>query len=283
MSEEAVQNNTELTDEQVNDLYEKINSPSSSSNIPDSHDPGPREWELAEGVKASEEDLLNYAKKGYESAQTMEAFNKEKEQFFPVMDKYKQIDEYAIQNPEWWEHVQNSYGNREQSNDTIGNELTSQDSQQELSPELQAITNQLNEVREFIHSQKSEQERKQMAEDDSLLDAEINSIKEQHAYMDFGTPDEKGVTLEQKVLKHAQEIGTQSFRVAFRDYAHDKLISKAEELGKEAIGKDIQRKTKLGILGSSTKSSSPKLASGYNKKKSYEDLAREAIEELGIK
>jgi len=276
--EENLQNNTELTDEQVTDLYNKIQSP--NTNIPDSAPAEPKSWEVAEGVNASEEQLVDYAKKGYEFNQNQESFNKEKQEYDGIVNKYKQIDEFAIQNPEWWDHVQNSYSNREANNDTIdqGNNLPA-----ELSPELQSMQNQLNEVTQFISAQKQEQNKRQIAEEDSLLDAEVNDVREKYDYMDFGKADEKGLTLEQKVLNHAKEIGTGSFRVAFRDYAHDKLIAKAQEVGKENLGKVIEKQTKLGILGNKEKSAMPEFKGGNVKNKSYDDLLKEGLDELGIK
>jgi hypothetical protein len=282
MSEEAT-NTTELTDEQVNELHDRIMSPKSNDIQMESANT-PKTWELAEGVSASEEDLLNYAKKGLEYDKNMQDWDKQKSEFQPLVDKYKQVDEFAIQNPDWWTHVQQAYQNRDQQE--VAQQETQQETQQledaNLSPELQTMQNQLNEVVQFINSQKQEQITRQQKEEDSLLDAEINSVRESHPYMDFSTPDEKGFTLEQKVLKHAQEIGTGSFRAAFRDYAHDKLIAKAQEVGKENLGKTIEKQTKLGILGTSSKSET-KMKSSNPKGKSYDDLLKEGLEELGIR
>ena len=277
MAEDFAQSNTEMTDEQVNELYDNINSPQSSERqMSNTSGVEAKSWQLADGINANEEDLVNYAKQGYEYNQNKDSFNKEREDFAPILDKYKQIDEYAMQNPEWWQSVQDSYVNREQ----FGNEEAQINT--ELSPELQSMQQQLNQVTQFIQAQQAQQHQLKTAEEDNLLDGEINDVKEKYGYMDFSSKDEAGLNLESKVLQHAQKNGISSFRVAFRDFAHDKLMAKAQENGKEAIGKDIQKQTKLGILSSGNKSSMSKSSGGYNKSKSYDDLINEAMEEYGI-
>ena len=277
MVDEAVSNSTELTDDQVTELYDKVNAPTNNE-IPMSAKPeqaAEEKYAIAEGLEVSKDDLMKYARSGHEYQTKMEQFQQQQTELEQSSSRYKEIDEFATGNPEWWDHVQKSYNDREQNNDNIEPDAG-------LSPELQAIQGQITEISKFIDAQKSEMEQKQRAEEDSHLESEITQVRDAHPNMDFTTTDETGKTLEQNVLTHAMQIGTSSFRAAFRDLMHERLIAKAAEQGKEALGKDLERKTKLGILGENS-TSVLKKSKSYSKDKSYDDLTQEALEELGIK
>jgi hypothetical protein len=70
------------------------------------------------------------------------------------------------------------------------------------------------------------------------------------------------------------------FRAAFRDYYNDHLLGKAKEEGKELVSKELQKRTKLGILGESPKPSKGLTVAAGVKNKSYNDLVQEALAEL---
>jgi len=113
----------------------------------------------------------------------------------------------------------------------------------------------------------------------------VNSIRKQFSNIDFDTPDENGLNLEMKVLQHAESLGIDgskpgAFRIAFRDFYHDHLINKAQEQAKENLQRDIQKRTKLGIVGSSDQPTKGlKVAEGV-RHKSYDDLLQEALSEI---
>lgn len=266
--------NTEMTDDQVDELYEKLNNPG-SSDIPmenqNTEAPQEKLYELDENTKLNEQQLMELAKKGQQNSSAMDPETQE------MLDRYKEVDAYAKENPDWWDHVQNSYGQKDKNDATIQNENELKQDQ-ELSPEISELKNELNQIKQFISAQKETELMARQKEEDALLEAEIDGIKEQYPYLDFKTVDDKGVSLEQKVLKHAQAINTNSFRAAFRDLMHDKIVSKAQETAKESLGRDLQRKTKLGILG--TEGEKVKVKS-YSRDKSYEDLVKDALDELG--
>ena len=131
-----------------------------------------------------------------------------------------------------------------------------------------------------------EQSLKQQSEDQTLA-KDIESIRKSFSNIDFDTPDENGKSLETKILEHAMGMGLDGskpghFRAAFRDYYHDQLVSLEREKGKELVSKEVQKRTKLGILGESPKPTKGLKVAENVRDKSYEDLVREAREELGI-
>ena len=70
------------------------------------------------------------------------------------------------------------------------------------------------------------------------------------------------------------------FKAAFRDYMHERLVKDAELKGKESAQQEIQRRNKLGLLGT-TPTPLKTIQPAVNlKDKSYEELAREALQEL---
>lgn len=264
-------------DQVVDELYDKINAPT-SSDIPmtepkaKSLDPDMFEF-TANGkkIKATKDQVLQWASQGHDYSQKMEAFKKERGEYDPIIQKYKEIDEYAQANPDWFQHVQDSWNSRDK--------VTQQELQD--NPELAAIKTELGDLKQFKEEFVAAKNREQREEEDKLLDMEIKSIKEQHSDYDWINPDEEGHTLEKKIMKHGIDHGIPSFKVAFRDYMHEKLIAKAEERGKETVGKDLAKKTKLGLLGeTSTPTKGLQDAVNY-KNKSYEDLLAEGLAELG--
>ena len=99
--------------------------------------------------------------------------------------------------------------------------------------------------------------------------------------MDLSKADENGATMEFSVLKHAQEIGTNSFKTAFLDLYHDKIMLHKEEALKEQFAKDNQAKFKQGVVGQTTAPRTGVQNAGNVRGKSYNDLLAEALDELG--
>ena len=129
------------------------------------------------------------------------------------------------------------------------------------------------------HAQSSyEQQQNQLSENNPLVST-INELKEQLS----GLSSFKDQILQEKQQMQAMqddEAYIKKFTTAFRDMLHDDLMKSSEEKAKEKLMSDRVSRTKLGILGASP---TPKTRSAeYSKSKSYADLEREALEELGI-
>lgn len=260
----------ELND--VDELYNSIYNP--VNNDEPTPAPEPELFDLGT-EKVSRDQLLEYGKQWTSNKDQIESYK-----------PYKEVDEYAKGNPDWWNHVQESYKNKGQQNNVAASPKVDNNSPIDttaLSPELKYLFDKFTGFEEFIQEQKTTKEYAQRSEEDSKLDSEINQIKEQYKTFDFGKKDDKGLSLEARVLQHAEQIGTKSFRVAFRDYNFDKLEGKAIEKGKEAVVKDLEKKNKLGVISESKMTLVDKLSQpSSTKNKSYSDLTNDALKELGI-
>jgi hypothetical protein len=203
-------------------------------------------------VPESREQILQWAQQGRNYSQRAGELNakekawlKEREELVGYKDKfssYSQVDEFAAKNPEWWKHVQESWKSREIP--------------QGLDPSIANVLNPLQEkVSKFEeHLAQIEAEKREQAveKDNQALDQEIASIRKSHPNIDLSAKDETGETLERRILKHAVEIQTGSFRAAFRDYLHDQLVTQAQAKGKEAVVQDRVLNAKKGLLGTSS-------------------------------
>jgi FtsZ-binding cell division protein ZapB len=232
-------------------------------------------------IKAPLEKILQWAQLGYDHPQKAQEWNQTKAKLDEYVKKeaqfkeyeqkwapYKEVDEFATKNPDWWAQVQKNYQEKI--------------SQAQSNPEIAALKNELNELKEFKNSLTQKEQSQKVQEEDKQLSSEVEQIRKTYSNFDFDAPDQDGFTLEMKVLKHAEENGIKSFKTAFRDYCHDQLMSKAEEKGKETISKEVQKRTKLGILGETSKPTKGLKVAEQVGKKSYDDLLNEAKEELGL-
>lgn len=253
--------NQEQISEQPSDvdaLYESIYNPKPVN------EPTQTDMFEIDGQKFTKDQLLENTKNWLSNQDKLKEYEK--------LAEYKEVDEYVKSNPDWWNNVQSSYKNKNnvaENKNNSDNEINPNN----LTPELKAIYNELTTLKHNL----------QITEEDKALDSEITKIKNSYKDVNFDFKDESGLTLEQQVLKHAGQIGTKSFDVAFKSFYFDKYLGKVEERGKEAVIKDLERKKKLGIISESKSSLVDKLSSSKtSKNSSYSDLANEALKELGL-
>jgi hypothetical protein len=223
--------------------------------------------------------VTQWVSQGYDYAQKMQAFKQSQAEFeqkqrliSELESKYKPVEEYYSQNPDRWQYINQQYEAMKQGLDPSN----------PIAQKIQSFESKLSQVDQFIQNQQLERLNQQIAQEDSALESEIQSIRTEFKDLDWNTPDADGKDLEYRVLKHAQEIGTKSFRAAFRDFNHEHLLKLAEERAKENVIKERQKQTKLGLLG---QSQAPKrgITNAENiKNKSYDDLIAEGIAELGL-
>jgi hypothetical protein len=219
--------------------------------------------------------IKTWAQQGYDYSQKMAAFNQQRSEYEKQFAPYKMIDDYAKQNPQWWAEVQKAYESREANRAQGG-------ADSELPEAVKQKLKELDEIKPFISELKQEREQTRIKQEDSALADEIKSIRDKYSNLDWSKVDESGQSLERRVLKHAVDNGIQSFKTAFHDYYHENLIKLHEERGKEQVTKEIQKRTKLGIIGESPTPTKTIRQAENLKSKSYEDVLREAKEELGI-
>jgi len=279
-------NTSENTAPDVDTLYAEAMGEPVEKNIPMEAAPPPETFSIkvdGREVPATRDQLIKWAEMGYGAPNKIGSLSKELQQYQKQIESlkqyestYKPVDEFAKQNPEWWQHVMKNWEQRSQ----FINQGLSNDPNNPLLQKLSALEQEVQESRKFREQLLNQQKEYSTKMEDEALDNEIKSIREKHADIDFDSLDANGSSLELRVLAHAKEKGIPSFATAFKDYYHDELIKRAQEKAKESVSKDVQKRTKLGLLG---ESQAPRkgVASAKNvKSKSYEHLLAEAISEL---
>ncbi len=233
-------------------------------------------------VPANDPRIRQWAAQGYDYSQRVAMLKQQQEEFqaqAKAFEPYKQIDEYVKSNPDWWSHVQDSWAQAQAKRDaaTPGSQAEADANAQMAEIEKHPIIQQF---KSFMEQQQAEKVAHQRAEEDKVLTGEIQSIRDQYKDLDWDSPDQEGYSLEQRVLKHAVENGIKNFRAAFRDYNHDRLVKLAEQRAMEQVTKDAQKRTKLGLLGQTQAPLKQIQAAEDVKNKSWDDLLKEAQEEL---
>ena len=190
--------------------------------------------------------ILKRASQGYDYAQKMEQFKQQqaeiesaKARADELHGKYAQIDDYARENPDWYDHWSQAYEQRQ----TYGQQPDQP--AVDFSPvkeEIDALRNEFSSVKEFITQQQQSQE-------DGKYWDEVKKVQQEFPDIDLNQSDETGKTLEYKILEHAKDNGIASFRVAFRDFYHDKLKSRMLEQAKQDLIKEDKERRKKGIVG----------------------------------
>ena len=248
-------------------------------NIPAKENLQPKKFKFtARGkeIEADEGQIIKYAQQGYDYAQSMNQLKLQNDELEKKYGLYKQVDDYATKNPEWWNKVNNSFQSKDQpvQQASMLNE--------KIDPAIDELKKQVSELSNFQQEILSERKKHQVEQEDKMLIDEIKSIRTNHSNLDWDSVDANGKSLELKVLEHAQQNKISSFKTAFRDFYHDELVKLAEQKGRELVGKDIQKRTKLGLLGETPTPLKRVQEASNPRRKTYDDLMSEALEELGI-
>lgn len=227
-------------------------------------------------VKAPIDKILRWAEQGYDAPnrigelnKTLESYKSKEQQFKELQQKYGPVDEYVRQNPDFWNHVTQSY-----------EQQMAQAQQNPLHPVVGELQKRLEGLEGIAQSFQAERQQAQAQQEDTQYMSELSAIQKQYPSIDLSTPDESGKSLEYKVLEYANQNGIKKFTTAFRDFYHDELVKRASEEAKEKVINDKQSKSKLGILGISA--TPTRRVSDSVKGKSYNDLTNEALAELGL-
>lgn len=243
-------------------------------------------------IKASLDELKKWAQMGYDRPQVMQKFNQEKaawqkkeaeiQQLQQKYQPYTQIDEWALKNPQAWQTLEQMWkqsmqgGLQQQYQQTQGQPQAPQTA---IDPNLQrylgTLEQKISQFEPVIQQVLDREQTAKQQEEDQVLDQEIKTIKDHYKDFDWQSLDENGKSLELKILEHASNIGTSSFRVAARDLLHDELLSRAQAKAKIDVSQGIQQRTKLGVLGESP--TPIKGSFGRNPNKSIKDTSYEEI------
>lgn len=273
--------------DEMEDVEQLLNGESPSRDIP-MEQPKPditpaQEYTLkvnGQDIKAPLDKVLQWAQMGYNYPQKANELNLKQQEFQKRQQEleaqwneretkwapYKEVDEYAAKNPDWWKQVSQNY--QEAIKGATSN------------PEVNQIKQEFQEFKKFMQDSMAEKQSQKVLAEDQKFSQEVESIRKAYTNIDFDTPDDDGKSLEMKVLQHAVDNGIGSFKTAFRDYYHDHLINKAKEDGKVAVAKQVQKQTKLGILGETSRPTKGLKPAENIKNKTYSQLAQEALDEL---
>jgi hypothetical protein len=147
---------------------------------------------------------------------------------------------------------------------------------------LQALEKRLDEFSPVVSDFQKEKETIRRTQEDQELDGEIEAYKSKYPGFDWKTETDSGHSqLESQILEYAIQNGIKRFTTAANDFLHDEFMKKAEFQAKEKVGKTIQANNKLGI-GEKRLAPKSKPIRTDVRGKSYDDLAREAMDEFGI-
>lgn len=239
---------------------------------------------LGKEIEEPIETILQRASMGYDYAQKMQEYKQLQQQIEEqkqlaeqLQQKWKPYDDYARENPDWFQHWQNAWQNR--GSGQQGHEIA-QTEQSAIPPQLQE---KLTAFEQFMQQQQQREQQQQVAQEDEALANDIKSIQEQYPDIDFQATDPAtGKSLEQQVIDHALQNGINSFRAAFRDFNHEKLVERERERAKEDVAKQTQAQRKRGIIGQSPTPFSEGPTNFDVKSRSWDQLERLAAQELGI-
>ena len=212
----------------------------------------------------------NYAQKAHQLSQ-QEARFKEIEAQNAELQRWKEYDEFAHTNPEWAQHVQETWNNRQ----NLGQ------SNQQPNPEFEAIRKELAELREFKTEFTTARELEQQQSEDKQFISEIQTVAKQFG-VDMDQADENGRTLQWRVLEHMQKLGLNGtkpghFAAAFKDYNFDNLVGRQKEQAIEQRAKDHVELKRAGIKNVSRTPSKNDSLNGYRPGMSSTELREEAL------
>jgi hypothetical protein len=259
------------------ELLQQVEGQQQSASIQDAAppaapDPSKQEYAITVGgkeVKGTIDQLRKWASMGYEAPnkigqlnQQLEQWKQKEAQFKEWQEKYSAVDEYAKQNPQWWNHVTKNW-------EQVSQQMN------ENNPLLQ----ELNSLKATVQDLAQYKNNIVMQQEDKVYEEEKSKITQQFPDVDLHSPGEDGKSLEYKVLEHAQKMGIKNFTTAFRDFYHDEIVKRASEKAKEQVVKEKQTKSRLGIVGQTAQ---PITKQFDVRGKSYNQLAEDIFKELNL-
>lgn len=240
-------------------------------------------------VKENLQTILQRAQQGYHYAQSMQKLKMEREGFETerktiqqqieeakaINEKWSKFEQYAKEKPEWYDHWNSAWENRQQA---PGQQTAPDDVQ----ARIDAVLAEKLKPFEGLLSEKQQLEQKaKIAEEDRLLDDSIKSIRTQYKDIDFDRTDpETGKSLEYQVLEFMTQSGMTNFQHAFKAFYHDNLVKREVERQKEAEQKALIDRKKKGIVDEKTVPGSRKPIDTRNM--SWDQIAQLAAKDMGI-
>jgi len=183
--------------------------------------------------------------------------------------EYQKIDQYVRDNPDFQALITREWAKIQ------GQQTALSPHEQKMQDTITALENRINE------RDKAERDGTESRATESLINS-IQSFKEKNASFDWEAKNEFDKTLQDRIEDHAVEHGFKSFDKAAKDMLFDDLMNNAKMQAKEKTGKEIQKQKKLG-LGPITDTSQLKPAeSAPGRRRSYQEVGRDALKEMGL-
>lgn len=267
----------DFTEEQADELLSSIENTETPEEVTQEQ-PTVQEYSFTHSgkeIKAPIDNILKWASQGYDApnrigdlSKQLDEYKQKESRFKEIETQYGDVDKFARENPDWWKHVSESYQQKFLEAKAGGN------------PELIGLQKELEDLKNFKLQLEQDRQAEVNRREDEAYQSELQALTKAYPKIDFSSVGPDGKSLEYKVLQHAKENGIKKFTTAFRDFYHDDLMKLQAESAKEGLLKERQQRTKLGILGETFQSA--KQVNQDVKGKSYADLEREALQELGL-
>jgi hypothetical protein len=262
----------------VNDAQAEAPSEETSSNV--TPEEGSRVLKYkGEEISLDDDRYKNYAQKGYDYEQKMhqmrvdqKLFEQERESWTKKNSEIEQINEYAKANPQFEQLIQQEWAKVQNG----------QAREMDPQTEIQVMQSQLRTLMEQNKSITEAAETRRIAEMEATQEGAIAKFKEEHAYLDWSTKDDQGLTLEDHVGQKMQDKRVADFEVMARAMLMDKIIAHKAMEGKESVAKGIQKAKQLGLGKITEKSQLGVKKADDVSNKTMDQLAAEAIAELGL-
>ena len=241
-------------------------------------------------IKEPLSKILQKASMGHDYSQKMQAFksdqqklsseqqkfNEERSTVEKLKSEYGSIDEWVKQNPDKWGKLQAIVDAEQKGYGDLP-------ADHPLLKELNQLKSELTgRVLPFIQEKEQEKIKLQHAKEDEAFAADIKSIRDKYKDLDWDNGDEQGRNMESRVLDHGVKHGFKSFRAAFLDLNAEHIEKLAETRGRESLSNERIKNAKLGLLGKTSAPMNGVKKAVNLKQKSYDELAREGLEEFGI-
>lgn len=306
---ESVENSVPQTSEEADALYNSVMSPEVEPPEPTETDSQQDDQEQSEpGVNEqpgntddlfvlkhkdfengerqfSRDKVTEYAQKGFDYElkmhslkseraafdERLQEFEKSQKEFSEKREYWETIDKYMTENPAFAETVRQAWEARQ-----------GQQSQVTMDPQYRALQSTIEALQNRLDSEdKEKREISQKQAEESLVKSKTDYRKD-HPDFDWETKDEFGETLQDRIEKHAVDNGIRSFKLAANSYLFDQHIKRTEMKAKEAAAKELIEKKKMGLGPVTDRSIRQTQSATSLHSMSYQDLASEALKELGI-
>lgn len=220
------------------------------------------ELEYQAAGKPIKEDLstiLKRASQGYHYAQEMNKLKTERQQFETELlpqveeaktwrEKYGKFEEYAKENPEWYDHWNKAWENRHTMQQQ-GDGSTVDQSQNIQAVIKDILMQELSPVKEFMQTQEQLKEQQKIEEQDSALFNAIDETRKAYSNIDFdSTNPDTGKSLQEDVMEFMYKTGIHDFQTAFKAFYSDNLIKMQVEQAREKEAQNEIERKKNGIL-----------------------------------